>query len=73
MRGENMWDKQQDTKFSGEGGEEFAQGAQDGIPLQIMVKTMVRQLCLCSPWRSIGMQRAICSPWRSLTLEQGDA
>ncbi|KAJ7416059.1 hypothetical protein BTVI_36392 [Pitangus sulphuratus] len=35
------------------------------IPLQSVVKTMLRQLCPCSPWRSTGEQLSTRSPWRT--------
>ncbi|XP_077027357.1 uncharacterized protein LOC143691968 [Agelaius phoeniceus] len=39
-----------DTKVSGEGGGGSAPGIGAEIPLQAVVKTMVKQLCPCSPW-----------------------
>lgn len=33
------------------------------FPLELMVQTMVKKLCLCSPCRTIGMQRSTYSPW----------
>ncbi|KAJ7411755.1 hypothetical protein WISP_101120 [Willisornis vidua] len=52
------------TEFS-EGGTGGAPGARVEVPLQPMVQIMVRQLCPCSPWRSMGEMRHTCSPWRT--------
>lgn len=61
------------TKVSGgdRGGDGPAAGAQ--IPVQPGVQSKVKQLCPCSPRRSIGVQRSPCSPRRRPVLEQGDA
>lgn len=47
-----------DTKVSGERRTGGAPGTRGEIPLQPLVQPMVEQLCLCSPWRSTGMQRS---------------
>lgn len=59
------------TKVSGgdRGGDGPAAGAQ--IPVQSGVQSKVKQLCPCSPRRSIGVQRSPCSPRRRPVLEQG--
>ncbi|KAJ7404992.1 protein pxr1-like [Willisornis vidua] len=50
-----------DTKVSGKGGAGGAPGTRAKVLLQPMVQPMVRQLCPCSPWRTIGVQRSTCS------------
>ena len=43
-----------DSKVRAEGGGGSAPGARAEIPLQAVVRTMVQQLCPCSPWGSTG-------------------
>ncbi|TRZ11330.1 hypothetical protein HGM15179_015781 [Zosterops borbonicus] len=45
-----------DPQVSAEGGEGGVTGGGAEIPLQLMVKTMEKQLCLCSPWRTAGIE-----------------
>jgi len=61
-----------DTKVSEEGGDEGAQGTRAEIPLQPMVKTMVKQAVPCSPWRTTSEQITTMQPVEDSTLEQGD-
>lgn len=49
------------VKKEGPGG---VPGIGEEILLQSVVKTMVRQLCPCIPWRSIVDQRSTCLLWR---------
>ncbi|TRZ26585.1 hypothetical protein HGM15179_000526 [Zosterops borbonicus] len=56
----------EDTKVSG--------GSGTGVETPVQpVKTMVKQLCPCSPWKTTGMQRSTHSPWRRPLSEQVDA
>lgn len=70
-RSEDMWAEQL-SKLQGQcrGGGGGAAWARAEISLQPVAKTMLKQLCLCSPWKSVA-QRWMCSPWRKPTLEQG--
>lgn len=52
-----------DTKANGEGGGGGAPGTEAEIPLQPMVKSMVKQLCSCNMWRIRGVH---------VTLHGGD-
>lgn len=40
-----------------------APGVRADIALWPMVRAMVRQAMLCSPWQATGMQRPTCRPW----------
>ncbi|KAJ7409380.1 hypothetical protein BTVI_56553 [Pitangus sulphuratus] len=53
------------TKVSGERGVGGPPGAGVEVPLQPVVQTMMTQLCLCNPWRSVVEQRSTCMPWRT--------
>lgn len=52
-----------DIQVSEEGAEGGAPGSGRENPLQAVVQTLVRQLCLWSPWRSLGEHRSPCTPW----------
>jgi len=61
-----------DTKVSEEGEGRGAQDAgAESLPLQPMMKTMVRQVVPCSPWRSTVEQISTCSPWKGFHAGAG--
>jgi len=55
----------EDSKPSEEGGGGGVPDVRAQIPLQPVVKTMVRQAAPCSPWRSMVEQISTCSPGRN--------
>lgn len=53
------------SKISETGGREGAPGIRVKIPLQPMMKTTLKQLSPCRPWRSIVDQRSSFGPWKT--------
>ncbi|KAJ7426186.1 protein pxr1-like [Willisornis vidua] len=60
-RSETEKNSSANTKVFEEGGGGGAPSTRAEIRLQAVVKTIVRQLCPCSPWRSMAKQKYTCS------------